>query len=381
MIPLAIPNLSGNEAKYLQQCVDDNFVSSAGPFVTRFETMMTEITHSDHAVATSSGTSGLHVALLAVGVKPGDLVVLPSWTFIASANAISHCGAVPWLFDVDADSWTLCPELVETALKHETEKVGSEVVHKASGRRVSAIMPVYTFGHPANMVRLRDIANSWGLPIVSDGAAALGALYEGAPLGQMGADLTVISFNGNKTFTCGGGGCVIGNNQSLTDLAQHLTTTARVGDGYDHDMVGYNYRMTNVSAAIGCAQLEQSDTFVQAKKRIASAYASALSGIDGVTPFPTAPWAQSAHWYTGVVVDRHDVTVPDLINVLRENGIEGRKFWKPMHLQAPYQKSPVTTMRQTDKIWGKILTLPCSTHLTEEQQDHVIETLKKCFDR
>jgi hypothetical protein len=201
MIPLAIPNLAGNEAKYLQECVETNFVSSIGPFVIRFEEMVATAAGARFAVATSAGTTGLHAALAAVGVTRDDLVILPSFTFIASANAIAHCGAMPWLFDVDAGSWTLDGEAVARALAGETERRDGRLVHKGSGRRVAAMMPVFTLGMPADMDRLTALAREYRLPLVVDAAPALGARYKGRAVGALGADLTVFSFNGNKTVT------------------------------------------------------------------------------------------------------------------------------------------------------------------------------------
>ena len=227
MIPLAVPNLGGNEARYLQECVETNFVSSVGPFVDRFEAMVAEASGASHAVATSSGTTGLHAALTALGVGRDDLVVLPSFTFIASANAISHCGATPWLLDVCGDSWTLDVAQLARVLETQAERRDGDLVHRESGRRVAALMPVYTLGLPAEMEPLVRVAMRHGLPVVADAAAALGARYRGRAVGALGADLSVFSFNGNKTVTAGGGGVVVGEDEALCARVRHLTTTAR----------------------------------------------------------------------------------------------------------------------------------------------------------
>ena len=373
MIPLAIPNLSGNEARYLQECVESTFVSSVGPFVDRLEDMVAVASGAPGAVATASGTAGLHAALLGLGVAPGDLVVMPSYTFIASANAIAHCGAEPWLMDIDRESWTLDADLLERSLEHETERSNGTLVHRSSGRRVAAILSVYTLGMPADMDKIAATAKRYDLPVVADGAAALGATYKGRPVGDLGADLTVFSFNGNKTVTAGGGGAVVGHDMHVLDRVRHLTTTARVGNDYDHDCIGYNYRMTNLQAAVGCAQLEQLEAFVAAKRRIAARYNEALSPIDGVTLFPSPDWAQSACWFSGVIVQSPLPNVGELIDGLKQSGIAARKFWKPMHLQKPYRNVPATAMTVSDDIWPNVLTLPCSTHLADQDQDRVIE--------
>lgn len=377
MIPLAIPNMCGNEAKYLQECVNTNFVSTAGPFVPRFEEMVAEMAGSKFGVATSAGTTGLQLALLAVGVGRDDLVILPSWTFIASANAIAHCGALPWLFDVAADSWTLDADLLARSLDAEAEKRDGGVFHKLTGRRIAAIMPVYTLGLPAKMQRLIPIANEWGLPVIADCAAALGATIEGKPVGQLGADLSVFSFNGNKTLTCGGGGAVVGDDEQLVAKVKHLSTTARVGSDYDHDVVGFNYRMTNISAAIGCAQMENAEKLIASKRRISARYNEEFKDLDGIRLYPSPKWAESACWFSGIQVLAQNISMTDLIERLQSKGIGTRSFWKPMHDQVPFKDAPITTMEITKYLWRTVLTLPCSTNLSDHEQSHVIATVKE----
>lgn len=374
MIPLAIPNLAGNEGRYLEECVRTNFVSSVGPFVDRLEGMVAEHAGAARVVATSSGTTGLHVALAALGVGHGDLVVLPSFTFVASANAIAHCGAAPWLFDVDPASWTIDPELLTRTLAAETERSGDTLVHRPSGRRVAAMMPVYTLGMPADMDLIVAVARTHRLPIVADAAAALGARYRGRPIAGLGADLTVFSFNGNKTVTAGGGGAVAGEASGLIDRVRHLSTTARTGTDYDHDMVGFNYRMTNIQAAVGCAQLELLDDFVAAKRRIARRYDAELGGLPGAGRFPSPSWAESACWFSGVTVT--NPTVAEIRPRLRERGIDSRPFWKPIHLQTPYRAAPATPMPVCEALWQRVLTLPCSTSLTDDEQSQVIAAVR-----
>jgi dTDP-4-amino-4,6-dideoxygalactose transaminase len=379
MIPLCIPNLSGNEGEYLAECVTSTYVSSVGPFVTRFESMVAEAAGTAKAVATSAGTTALHAALLTVGVRAGDLVVCPTLTFIASANAISHCGATPWLFDIDARSWTLDPSLLAEALSRDTRIQGGERIHVPTGRRVSAILPVFTLGIPADMDEILSIARDANLPVVVDGAAAIGAFYKGKPSGALGAELTMYSFNGNKTATAGGGGAVAGNDLALVDAFRHLTTTARVGADYDHDIVGYNYRMTNLQAAVGCAQMEQLPTFIATKRRISRQYDDAFRNNDGFGRFPEPEWAQSAAWFSGFVFDTEDgdKRSPSIRAHLRERGIDARPFWKPMHLQAPYLDAPRTAAPVSDRLWSRVVTLPCSSHLTEADQGKVIDAVQE----
>ncbi|MBF0381952.1 MAG: aminotransferase class I/II-fold pyridoxal phosphate-dependent enzyme [Magnetococcales bacterium] len=380
MIPLAIPDLKGNENRYLTECITSNFVSCVGPFVNRFEDMVATASGNLRGVATASGTAGLHAGLVAVGVRAGDLVILPSLTFIASANAINYCGADPWLFDVDRATWNIDCEQLAQQLEAETEIRGGEVIHQPTGRRVAAIMPVHTLGMPADMDAVVKLAKQYELPVVADGAAALGAADKMRPVGALGADLTVFSFNGNKTMTCGGGGMVVGDDPILIDQVKHLTTTARKGPGYDHDRVGFNYRMTNVQAAIGCAQLERIDELVSAKRRIRSIYNQAFADIPGLTPFPDYSLAnannRSSCWFSGVLVEDADQErILSLLDHLQNCGVESRPFWKPIHLQEPYLHAPKNDLRVCEDIWSGIVVLPCSTGLLPEDQEQVIRGL------
>ncbi len=377
MIPLAIPHLGDQEGANLQECINSTFVSSVGPFVDRFETLVAAAAGCETAVATASGTSGLHVALTALGVGRDDLVIVPTWTFIASANAVAHCGAMPWLLDVETESWNLDPELLAKTLAKETERRSGQVIHHHSGRRVAAIMPVHTLGTPANMPPIVDCARQYGLPVLADAAAALGATCHGQPVGDMGADLTVFSFNGNKTITAGGGGAVTGPNKKLLDDVRHLTTTARRGTGYDHDRVGFNYRMTNLQAAVGCAQMERLPDLLTAKRRIYQEYKSGFSDRSDLWPFPVPAWGISAHWLSGVLLEnigKNDI--PPLLEKLQEAGIGVRSFWKPIHLQVPYAEAPKTLIGVADRLWYCILPLPSSSGLTRTDQERVVSALK-----
>jgi dTDP-4-amino-4,6-dideoxygalactose transaminase len=377
MIPLAVPNLTGNEARYLQECVETTFVSSVGPFVDRLETMVAAAAGcSQRAVAASAGTTALHAALTAVGVGPGDLVILPTYTFVASANAIAHCGALPWLMDISPQSWTLDPVVVARALAEDTERRDGAVYHRASGRRVAAMVPVHVLGMPADMDVLVALARDWGLKVVADGAAALGARYKGRPVGQLGADLTMVSFNGNKTVTAGGGGALFGQDAELLDLVRHLTTTARRGTDYLHDRVGFNYRMTNLQAAVGCAQLERLEEFVAAKRRIRATYDAAFGGRPGVSLFPQPAWGESECWFSGIVLERAQ-DLPAIRDRLRERGIDARPFWRPMHLQPAFAEAPRTAMPVVEGMWQHILTLPCSTGITAAELDTVIAAVSE----
>ena len=372
MISLAIPNLAGNERKYLNECIDSTFVSTVGPFVSRFEQMVGEASGYSFNVATSAGTTGLHAALIAVGVLPGDLVIIPGLSFIATANAVAHAHAQPWLLDIDCVSWTLDPRQLEKALLEETmtDQKG-RLCHKSTGKRVAAVLPVYTLGMPADMDPIVKLAREFHLPVVADGAAALGALYKGRSSGDLGADLTMFSFNGNKTVTAGGGGAVCGNDETLVNRVRHLTTTARVGTDYDHDMVGFNYRMTNIQAAVGCAQMELLQRFVARKREISAFYDKRFSVLQCVSPFPQPELAESACWFSGLVLADGDSL--SLRTRLREKGIDARPFWKPLHLQIPFAGCPREVLSVSENVWKRIVTLPCSTGITDEELEYVAD--------
>jgi dTDP-4-amino-4,6-dideoxygalactose transaminase len=231
------------------------------------------------------------------------------------------------------------------------------------------------------MSNLTSLAREYGLPIVADAAAALGATFEGRPPAALGADLSVFSFNGNKTVTAGGGGAVVGDGKVLCDLVRHLTTTARSDSDYTHDRIGFNYRMTNLEGAIGCAQLERVDAYVEAKRAIANRYNNALTDLAGVEAFPAPEWAESACWFSGVTLTPPDApAVAEIVPTLVDRGIGVRHFWKPVHLQAPYADAPRETLVTTEALWQRVLTLPCSTNLSAEDQARVVAELRACVD-
>jgi len=379
VIPLAVPDLNGNEARYLQKCIESTFISSVGEYVTRFEKDVAAVAGAVGGVATASGTTALHLALATLRIGAGDLVILPTYTFIATANAVSMAGARPWLMDVTAEAWTLDPAMLRDALARDTHRnANGTLVHAKTGERVAAVMPVYTLGHPADMDAICAIAAEYDLPVIADAAAALGATYKGRPIGGL-ATLSALSFNGNKTITCGGGGMVISGREDLLKRAAHLNTTARSGPSYIHDEAAFNYRMTNIQAAVGVAQVERLDTFLAAKRSIFKHYTEALSDLPGMTPFPVAEWADSACWFSGMVVDKAD-HLPPLLKALNEAGIQGRNFWVPMHLQPPYQDCPRGgSLAFSEDLAPRVLTLPCSTHLSKADQTKVIKTVRQAW--
>lgn len=380
MIPLAMPDLTGNEKKYLDNCIDTTYVSSVGEYVTKFEDMTAQATGSIGAVATSSGTTGLHAALTAAGVKHGDLVIIPTFTFIASANAVRHCGADPWMMDIRTSNWCLDPDLVKTEIEINcARREDGKIYHKGCNKRVAALMPVYTLGNVPDMKAFRGIADEYQIPLIADAACAIGSVYEGQDFGPF-ADMSVLSFNGNKTVTCGGGGAVVGCDHKLLEHVRHLTTTARVWPDYDFDEVGFNYRMTNIQAAVGVAQMERLGSFVDAKRKVRRYYEERLDELQkkGIGFFPATDGASC--WFSGIVLPKGTdlENAKEICAKLKKEDIEARPFWKPVHLQAPYLACPRSKLDIAQNLWQRMITLPCSTNITEEELEKVVKAVKEC---
>ena len=373
-IPLAVPELAGNEARYLAECVESGFVSSVGPFVERFESMLTSTTRALHAAAVSSGSSALLLAMRAVGVKRDDLVAMPAFSFIATANAAHAAGATPWFFDIGDDGLTIDPDQLADELdKHTVPDDEGRPLHRTLGRRVSAIVPVHASGATPDLASLRAIAEAHNLPIVSDAAAAVGTRHHAGPITRS-AHLACYSFNGNKTVTCGGGGAITGDDAGLLARIRHLSTQARVGEGYDHDEAGFNHRMTNLQAAVGCAQLERIVELLATKRAIRDRYEDAFADLDGVSVFPPRADGDGC-WLSGVITER----APALLEALRSEGIGARSFWKPLHLQLPYVGAPRADLSRSEALWPTIVTLPCSTGLAPGEQRRVIEAVRSAL--
>lgn len=381
MIPLAVPDISGKEGQYLQDCVTSTFVSSVGPFVDRFEEMVAQATGAAGAVATASGTTALHAALHDAGIGPGDHVILPTLTFIATANAVAHCHGEPILIDVDADRWCLDPALVRDLLQTRCHRDADGVLRlRETGRPVKAMVPVFAMGLPADMDPLVALAREYGLVLIIDAAAAIGAVYKGRALTDMGADCAMLSFNGNKLVTAGGGGALVSDKAAFAPRLKHLTSTARVGAVYDHDIVGFNYRMTNLQAAVGVAQMERLAEFLRAKAHIAARYADAFADLDGVLAFPQIADSMSSYWLSGVFLPDAGLEDMDALRVrLDAAGVASRPFWKPIHQQPPFAAAPTALTGFADQIWQRIQPLPCSSHLTDVEQETVIAAVRSHF--
>lgn len=374
---MAVPEVRwGNEAAYLSECIASNFVSTVGKFVGDFEARVAERMACKRGVSTVTGTAAIHLGLVALGVKPGDLVIMPSFTFIATASAVAQCGAQPWLIDIDPQTWTMDPDVVRRVLQEKTYQKNGQCFHNKTGQRVAALLPVHVLGTSAKMDALDEIAKDFGLAHIADGACAIGVTFKGEPITQF-CDLTTLSFNGNKTITSGGGGMILGNDPDLMQRIHHLASTARNGPGYDHDDIGFNYRMTNIEAAVGLAQLEQLDDFLQRKLKIRERYDAALKEWPMIAGFPPYDGADSAYWLSGLVFspDYPEAAV-QLIDHLKQHNIQAGPFWKPVHLQEPYGHAICEDMTHSNALWHRIVTLPSSVSLEESQQKRVTDAIE-----
>ena len=373
-IPLSVPQLAGNEWLYVKECLDTNWVSSAGPFVSRFEQSIASYVGADHAVATVNGTAALHIALVVAGVKSDDEVLLPALSFIAPANAVRYAGAWPVFMDVEPNYWQLDPQKTLDFLTHQCHWSKHQLTNKITGRRVRALLPVHILGHPGDLDALYEIARKFDLVVVEDATESLGAKYKNRMVGS-GGDIACFSFNGNKIITTGGGGMVVTNREDWAERARYLTTQAKDDYiEYVHNEIGYNYRLTNIQAALGCAQMEQLEGFVSAKRRIARQYTHALSAVAGVSCPHEASWALSTYWLYTVLIDpdAYGLDSRRLLKHLEQERIQARPLWQPLHRSKAHAGSLSYRIEVTDQIHNQALSLPSSTGLSERDVDLVV---------
>jgi perosamine synthetase len=378
VIPLSEPALRGNEWRYVKECLDTNWVSSVGPFVSRFEEMIRERIGVASAVAVVNGTAALHLALRVAGIERDDEVVLPSLTFIAPANAVRYLGAWPVFVDVDHKTGQIDPQRLAEFLANDCTRADGQLRNKHTGRRVRGVLPVDILGHPADLDLIVEIAHRHDLVVVEDATESLGARYKDSPVGNR-ADVACLSFNGNKIITTGGGGMLLTNRAEWAERARHLSTQAKSDPvEYAHDDVGYNYRLTNVLAAIGVAQLEQLDERVAARRRVADGYSTALAAQPGVAVPTEAPWAFSTYWLYTVRIDAEAYGVDSraLLRRLGAVGIQARPLWEPLHRSAVHRESYAAPAPVAEAWYREAVSLPSSASLTAEQQRRVIDSIR-----
>jgi perosamine synthetase len=364
IIPVCEPTLTGNELKYVTQCVETNWISSAGRFVDDFEAAFAAVCGTRHGVACANGTIALHLVLSTLGLQPGDEVIIPTFTMIATANAVTYLGARPVLVDSELDTWNMDVGQVEAKITPRTR----------------AIIPVHTYGHPVDMDPLNEIARRYNLWVIEDAAEAHGALYKGRKAGSLG-DAAAFSFYGNKIITTGEGGMITTDNEEIARLAWNLRDHAFSTERHFwHKFIGFNYRMTNLQAAIGLAQTEQIDHFVAARRANAELYTSKLRHLPGITTPPEAPWATNVYWMYGILVDEAEfgLTRDQLRQALARRGIETRTFFIPMHCQPVYfRQYKGERYPRAELLCKRGLYLPSSSGLAASDVDYVVSIIEE----
>ena len=376
-IPLCVPEIQGNAWAYVKECLDTNWVSSVGSYVDRFERDLAEYVGTRYAVATVNGTSALHTALLVAGIGPDDEVLTSTLTFIAPANAIRYVGAWPVFIDADPHYWQMDPEKVVRFLDEECVRRDGSLYNKTTHRPVKAILPVHLLGHPVDMDPIRDAAERYGLVIIEDATESLGATYKDRMAGTLG-QMACFSFNGNKVITSGGGGMIVTDREDWATKAKYLTTQAKDDPiEYVHHEIGYNYRLPNLLAALGVAQLECLDEYLRVKRRIAATYAEAFARVPGITGMSQAEWAGSIFWMYTVLVDaeRYPLNSRQLLRRLGERGIQSRPLWQPIHLSRPHRSATAYRCSVSETLFRQALSLPCSVGLSREDQQFVCEII------
>ena len=376
IIPLSVPNIAGNEWKYVKDCLDTGWISSVGSYVTQFEQMVADFAGAKYGVAAVNGTAALHIALILSGVKQNDYVLLPNLTFVASANSIKYLGADPLLIDADPDLWQMDLDLLEEFLENETDEKEGRLFYIKDGRFIGAIMPVHILGNMCDMDRFLSIVKKYPLPIVEDATEALGTSYKGKSAGTF-SPLACFSFNGNKIISTGGGGVIVTDDETLAKKAKHLTTTAKASvDEYYHDEVGYNYRLVNVLAAIGVGQMELLPSFIKRKKECVAFYKKELTGVGDIRFQQELPDVQTNGWLFTIQTDKQK----ELLAHLNANKILSRRFWMPMN-KLPMYKDCVYINKNDNAnyIYNSCLSIPCSTSITDEELDIVVKEIKNAL--
>lgn len=358
-LPLHAPHFGGNEKKYLNETIDSTFVSSVGAFVNRFEEMMAEITGAKYAVATSNGTVALQLAMVVAGVKKDEEVITQPLTFVATANAIAHCNAIPVFVDVDRDTMGLSPAALRAFLDEHAEQKDGNTYNKSTGRRIAACVPMHTFGFPARIDEIADICRQWNIVLVEDAAESLGSYYKGQHTGTFG-QLGTFSFNGNKTVTCGGGGAIVTNDEALAKHAKHISTTAKIPHPWEfvHDEIGYNFRLPNLNAALACAQLEQLPAMIENKRQLAALYKEYFS-TTGIGFISEQPGSKANYWLNCVVLQ--DLEQRNLfLEETNGAGVMTRPIWRLANKLEMYKNCQCGDLTNAEWLEDRIVNIPSS---------------------
>lgn len=362
-IPLHEPLFIGNESKYVQEAIDSTFVSSVGKFVNQFEEMMAKIAETNFAIATCNGTSALHMSLLLLGVERRDEIITQALSFVATANAITYLGANAIFLDVDNETMGLSPDAIERFLEANGEARDGICINKSTGNKISACVPMHTFGHPCKIDRIVEICNEWNIPVVEDAAESLGSRYKGKHTGGFGK-VGAFSFNGNKIVTCGGGGAIVTNDEDLAKKAKHLTTQAKIAHKweYNHDNIGYNYRMPNLNAAMACAQLEMLDKFLQNKRELAHLYQEFFGGIEGIS-FKGEPDEASSNYWLNAIEFRSLRDRDQFLEDSNSNSVMTRPIWKLLSELPMYKRCQNDGLNTSRYLEERIVNIPSSVNL------------------
>ena len=364
-VPLSVPVFIGNEKKYLNECIDTTFVSSVGKFVDRFEEDTARYTGCKRAVVCVSGTNALHMSLMLAGVQRDDEVLTQALTFIATCNALSYIGAHPVFIDVDKDTMGLSPVAVREWLAKNSEQKNGECYNKRTGRRVKACVPMHTFGHPVHLDELVEVLKEYHIELVEDAAESIGSLYKGKHTGTFGK-VGALSFNGNKTITTGGGGMMLFNDEELGVYAKHITTQAKIPHRWEfrHDHIGYNYRMPNINAALGCTQLEHIEEYVASKRETAKAYEEFFKDIPEIEFFVDTPETRSNYWLNVVILKDKEAQL-DFLEYTNDNGVMTRPIWELMNRLPMFEKCEHDGLRNTIWFADRVVNIPSSVRLSD----------------
>ncbi len=361
-VPLHAPRFIGNEKKYVLDCIDSTFVSSVGRYVDRFEEMICEITGAKHVIAIVNGTCALHVALKLAGVQPGDEVVTQPVSFVATANSIAHCGANPIFLDVERETLGLDPTALKSFLQVHARIRENTCYNKTTGNRITACVPMHTFGHPCRIDEIAEICNHYHIPVIEDSAESLGSLYKGKHTGTFGL-FGIYSFNGNKTVTCGGGGAIVTNDEALAKRTKHITTTAKLPHPYEyvHDMTGYNYRLPNLNAALACAQLEQLDFFIEKKRGLAKIYQDFFEPL-GISFVHEPQHARSNYWLNAIILP-DSKTRDEFLEVTNEAGVMTRPIWRLLNKLEMYKDCQTDALTNAQWLEDRVVNIPSSVRI------------------
>lgn len=359
-IQLHEPLFIGNEREYIIDAIDSTFVSSVGKYVDKFEEMMRKYTGSKYAIATTNGTSALHIALILAGVQEGDIVITQPFSFVATCNAISYIRATPYFIDIDDQTFGLSYEALESFLNENTFISNHQCYHKTSKRRISACVPMHTFGMPVEIDKIVSICAKYYIKVIEDAAESLGSIYKGRQTGTFGL-LGTFSFNGNKTITCGGGGIIVTDNVELAKLAKHLTTQAKLPHKWEfkHDQVGYNYRLPNINAALACAQMEQLDSFILNKRETAKLYEEFFENLPKVNFFKENDYSKSNYWLNAIIFEDHNKQ-QDFLEYSNSKGVMTRPGWDLLNTLPMYNYENQESLVNAKKIYSLLVNIPSS---------------------